>query len=646
MNNKNSQIKNRISEEFIEEIRERLIESKQIRRSLPLDGRLHIDRALPFIVVYRRPIKHIDRGTDNLVKGEASYLVASSSRKLKPGLTELMRTIVETLSNKFKAFLIVEIWSGEDNPIDFEIDDTISKPAFRIFISQTNPPTKSVEVLESSLRKMRIQKRTAIVEVVYNKKLSPPGLESLIPIKNAKELNCFIIGIEIQPIYRDPTKNDIFPLVLRQLHLSLSKALKRTFFEFSNRQTALRPSHYLALGRRAVVKAVWEVDSMLANISNKFDFLLLLTPVNVEHAWSKFKNKHFDHTPVFYYRPRPVDPAILKRKLYEIPIGRVEDPTLAYLFQEKRTELDRQLTMLDDRETPQFLYGSLQLFGNISDNLFNLSKNILDTLPSRSRELSKSGYLNAEEFADIAFSEIEYYKQFYPSLSSRVQIRDDVVGLMVSRGNLLVSRNVKIPISRSEALLQHEVGTHIVTYFNGLAQPFKQLYSGLAGYEELQEGLAVLSEYFVGGLSSRRLRLLAGRVIAARCLIDRATFIDTFREMNQTYGFDQWTAFTLTARIYRSGGFTKDVVYLRGLVNLLNYLKKGGILEPLFVGKIAIDHIPIIRELQLRKVLQPAPLYPRYFKNEQIKNKLNLLRNGLTVLNLIERRKNEVRICR
>ena len=378
---------------------------------------------------------------------------------------------------------------------------------------------------------------------------------------------------------------------------------------------------------------------MLADISNKFDFLLLLTPVNVEYAWTKFKNKQFDHDPVFFYRPRPVDTAILKRKLYEIPIERVEDPTLAYLFHEKRTELDRQLTMLDDRETPQFLYSSLQLFGNISDNLFNLSKNILQVLPARSRELSKSGYLNAEEFADIAFNEIEYYKQFYPSLSSRIQIRDDVVGLMVSRGNLLISRNIKIPISRSEALIQHEVGTHVVTYFNGLSQPFKQLYSGLAGYEELQEGLAVLSEYFVDGLSRPRLRLLAGRVIAARCIIDGASFIDTFREMNLTYGFDQWTAFTLTARIYRSGGFTKDIVYLRGLVNLLNYLKKDGILEPLFVGKIAIDHIPIIQELQLRKVLHPAPLYPRYFKNAQIKNKLNLLRNGLTVLNLIERRK-------
>ena len=39
---------------------------------------------------------------------------------------------------------------------------------------------------------------------------------------------------------------------------------------------------------------------------------------------------------------------------------------------------------------------------------------------------------------------------------------------------------------------------------HGRSQPFQQLYVGLAGYEALQEGLAVLSEYLVGGLSRPR----------------------------------------------------------------------------------------------------------------------------------------------
>ena len=84
---------------------------------------------------------------------------------------------------------------------------------------------------------------------------------------------------------------------------------------------------------------------------------------------------------------------------------------------------------------------------------------------------------------------------------------------MVSNGNLFIGKRVKIPESRAEALIQHEVGTHVLTYINGKNQPFQQLYCGLSGCDELQEGLAVLSEYLVGGLSPPRLRLLAGRVI-------------------------------------------------------------------------------------------------------------------------------------
>ena len=43
-----------ISPEFIEEIKERLVEGKRIRRKMPMEGRLNIDRPLPFLLVYRR----------------------------------------------------------------------------------------------------------------------------------------------------------------------------------------------------------------------------------------------------------------------------------------------------------------------------------------------------------------------------------------------------------------------------------------------------------------------------------------------------------------------------------------------------------------------------------------------------------------
>jgi len=420
----------------------------------------------------------------------------------------------------------------------------------------------------------------------------------------------------------------------------VTRALQQAFFEFTRSCTTHRPRRYQTLGRRAVVKAVFEVDRMLSEVASTFDFLLQVTPVNFRAAWSEFKRRQFERAPVFYYRPLPVDPDLMKRKLYNTPIEKVEDPTLAALFQEKRRELDRQLTMLTERNTPHFFHGSMQLFGRIDRGLLQLAQEILETYPPRSRESGKNGYLTAGAIAEHARAEIESYQKAYPDFSAKVEVRDDIAsGLMVSFDTLLIGRGTQIPAFRREAILSHEIGTHLLTYFNGRAQPFHLLCLGLADYQELQEGLAVLAEYLGGVLSPTRLRILAARLLAAESLIQGANFVETFRLLNRTYKFERSAAFGITMRIYRGGGLTKDGVYLRGLVSVLLYLKDGGEVEPLYIGKISADHIPVIEELRLRKVLLPEQVVPRYLKTERGKERLVRIRAHADIFELVERRK-------
>ena len=277
----------------------------------------------------------------------------------------------------------------------------------------------------------------------------------------------------------------------------------------------------------------------------------------------------------------------------------------------------------------------MQLYGETTDETVDIAEQILLQIPPKSHEIGRVKRINAATFASMARKEIEFYKKTGPDIQSKVFIRDDITGLMVSNGNLFIGKRVRIPESRAEALVQHEVGTHVLTYINGKDQPFQQLYCGFAGCDELQEGLAVLSEYLVGGLSPPRLRLLAGRVVTTRMLIDGAEFIDAFRALHFTHGFSLRMAYIIASRIYRSGGFTKDAVYLRGLVNLIRYLREGGDLSPLFVGKISIDHVAFINELHYRKVLKASLLKPRYFDATQCIARLNDLRDGKKILNLL-----------
>jgi uncharacterized protein (TIGR02421 family) len=295
--------------------------------------------------------------------------------------------------------------------------------------------------------------------------------------------------------------------------------------------------------------------------------------------------------------------------------------------------------MLAERNTPQFFYGSMQLFGHIDGGLLQLAREILERYPARGRESGETGYLKAEEIAQHAREEIANYQSAYADFSANVEVRDDISsGLMVSFDTLLVGQSTRLPAFRREAILHHEIGTHLVTYFNGRAQPFQLLCLGLADYQELQEGLAVLAEYLGGVLSSARLRVLAARLLAADSLIQGASFVEAFRVLNRTYGFERNTAFGITMRIYRGGGLTKDGVYLRGLVALLEYLKAGGDLEPLFLGKISADHVAVVEELRLRRVLSAPAVFPRYLQTERGKERLERIRTHGNVFELVERR--------
>jgi uncharacterized protein (TIGR02421 family) len=554
-------------------------------------------------------------------------------------MTNLVQNVAAVLVEQYGACLLLELWAAPARVTQRPVTTAELIPEFRIVATKGAADDAMTDEFEEALLRVKLGGRKARVTKSIASKSCPKSLPPIIPTAVAAEMGCMVYGLELSPIYRDAETGKVFPIVLRRFRHNLTIALRRIFFEFARKHTTHRPAHFHTLGRRAVVKAVWEVDRLLAEACDQFDFLLQLTPVNGEQAWQEFRRLQYQRKPIFHYRPLPAEPVALKRNLYRAPVEQVEDPALAQLFREKIDEVDREITMLQDRNTQRFLHGSIQLFGGVEDALFDLAVEILEKAPSRSRDESTKGQLSPEQFAARAREEIEYLRQQHPQLQAAVEIRDDVPGLMVSRGNLLISSHTRVPPSRLEALIQHEIGTHVLTYHNGRYQPFRQLYTGLAGYDALQEGLAVLTEYLVGGLSRPRLRLLAARVIATRRLIDGATFIDTYRELDRNYDFARRTAFMVAMRTYRGGGLTKDAVYLRGLCQILDYLGKGGQLEPLFVGKIAVQHIPIVRELLWRKVLREPPLVPRYMSCPDVQAKLERLRSGMSVMDFVLRSK-------
>ena len=632
-----------ITEKLIESVCGRLLDDKAVRKRLPGWGRIHIDRQLPFLCLYRRPADRSDIGTENLAYGEASYIIAPGDPDYQEGLAQLVKQIAAAMSARFGAFLLVELWSLQSAAADDSAPAQAQKPGFTLFSPQLGLLTPTVQTLTNSLSAISINRQHGEVDPQFSETIAPAGLSPLLSQELLEKMRCYTIGLGIKPVYHDPDGTILYPSVLRNLHHGMGTALKKSFFTFIHDQTTVSPAHYQALGRRSVTKAVWKIDRALSEIDDSFDFLLQVTPVNTEEAWKTFKESGYKKRPDFYYRPIPFDPAAVKRRLYAIPVEKIEDPTLLHLFSEKRDELDRKLTMLGDRDTPNFLHGSIQTYGTVEESLLETARQMLALMPAKDLENigadSDTETVSAATFARMAETELDFYRERYPSLHSRVELREDIVsGAMVSGGDFLVSKWAHFPKNRVEALLHHEIGTHILTYTNGFSQPFRQLHTGLSGYDEMQEGIAVLAEYLCGGLSIERLRILAGRVIAAKCLIGGESFIKTFRTLHEQYGFMPKTAFTVTTRVFRGGGLTKDAVYLRGLIGILDYIAGGGAIEPLLAGKLSAKHIPLIEELQWREILRKPPLFPRYLELPDAKERLGEIEaRGLDILDLIKR---------
>ena len=143
----------------------------------------------------------------------------------------------------------------------------------------------------------------------------------------------------------------------------------------------------------------------------------------------------------------------------------------------------------------------------------------------------------------------------------------------------------------------------------------------------------MIAEHLSGGLDRSRLRILALRVVAADLVGQRAGFAETVDRLVEV-GATPRTAFTTAMRAHRSGGMTKDAVYLRGLIRLWEHLASGASLDLQFVGKVTLEDEPLIADLLERGVLQPPALRPRFLDTDLCRDRLAEIRAGTTVLEL------------
>jgi uncharacterized protein (TIGR02421 family) len=217
-----------------------------------------------------------------------------------------------------------------------------------------------------------------------------------------------------------------------------------------------------------------------------------------------------------------------------------------------------------------------------------------------------------------------------PALEVSVVVSDDVAPKVIAGARQVrVREGARFTPEEARSLFVHEIETHALTAQNGSAQPHLSfLRSGGPRSTRTQEGLAVFAELFDRSLSAARLLRLAERVRMVAMAEDGASFLDVYRSMTAA-GVPTREAYLDTVRVFRGGvvaggaPFTKDTVYLAGLIQVYNFLRTSvtrgtrHVAETLIAGRVALDDMGLLLVLREQGLLAPPVYVPGWLSNWQ-----------------------------
>lgn len=604
------------------EIAKALRDQAPIRKELPDGGRLHIDRSLPFLFVHIESPDRDDMVARAVTQANAAYALGNGSRSF----FDVIKLVAEAARKQFGFALILSLEEIErpegpnDEPtlLPLEIDIRANAGAGR-----------AAQAFEAAIYASKSGFRLAKVQI------SIDAVRSLSRLDDLTDFNC--LAIRFLPVYREPSSESIYPEVRERLIAVLfDAALQACAAMFEPGQIT---SHRV-LGRRAIVEAVTRVDRSLEEVASSFDVLLAVTPINADEAFGRFAANGYKEAPEFIYRPLALQIEDAKQKLHAISFDQMEDPVLYGLYREKQRELDLQLSLIASRERRTFVELGRAIYGAVEPPLLIEAECILQLLSVQNfgQDVEECFPVADASFVDhAARAMVAAYRDIFPGFAPLIEVRDDLPsGLLVSRDRLLIARTTTMDRRRVAPLLAHEIGVHLLTYFNGSAQGLHLFRSGLSGYEGMQEGLAVFAEFLAGGMTVERLRLIAVRVVACDAMLKGATFAEVFQDLQERLGFGSDVAFNTALRVFRGGGFPKDAIYLRGLLELLNHLKKDGALAPFWMGKIAASHFSVMEELASRGLLKTPGVEPLFLGTPEGKARIGMARQGMRPVEMIQ----------
>ncbi|HTJ43370.1 MAG TPA: flavohemoglobin expression-modulating QEGLA motif protein [Kofleriaceae bacterium] len=349
-------------------------------------------------------------------------------------------------------------------------------------------------------------------------------------------------------------------------------------------------------------------------------------------AWpARLRDEFFASGESALPRPQyePLDPSATLALVAEARRLATADDDIDEWLRRQAWAIELGARMLAAVGTREFTALSIELYGEPSSFLNDQASTSLDLARAFEHTLSDANTMNlgpetehtAEEIAQRVGKAVV---RFFGPRAPEVHIVDELsANALAQTGDIKLRRGARFTDRDAAQLVQHEAFIHIATSLNGRDQiDLPILGAGHPGTTRTQEGLAVFAEFISGAIDPDRLGRLADRVLAIQMAQDGADFLDVYRWfLTQTAG-NKDQAFENTRRVFRGGTltggapFTKDVVYLDGLLRVHNFLRaavlsgRSDCLRLLFAGKLEIEDVPALCHLSEIGLLRPPTFLP------------------------------------
>nr|KJZ13358.1 hypothetical protein TW77_00200 [Pseudoalteromonas rubra] len=513
---------------------------------------------------------------------------------------QVLKLVLDTLEKKFGACLVFDIHS-----YNWQVRQYDFAPDFNLGTAQLD--ALRWRPVFNTLRQQLCRKKFqgAPLSFAENSVFQGDGYQATFVTKTYK--NTLILPLEVRKFFMDELTGELYPLVFEKLKRNLHIALTQTARFFIKRYCSKAMVQFNHV-QQHIDPAIKAVDLALYKLARNLDTLHYVNPTNIAQEKRRFFNKSH-YRPQFKYRPLRMDPYEFKEQLYRLPVADIGDPLIKDIYRKLIDNFATKIDVITQVGKEQFLYNSLRYYGEPSvDDIANARFIIHATEPQPAAPKT----INAEQ-ALGRFEQAIAQMQLPCKVSLSTKL---VAKAMVDNGKktLLVNSTAMFSELDVRALIEHEIGVHLLTTLNAEQQPLHLLRLGLPGNTYTQEGLAIFREFQSGNINLMRLKTLALRVLAVDKMVKGEQFYQVYEFLRDTSYLGSAEAFGLTTRVFRGGGFTKDHLYLKGFRDVVK-LSQQRSLDNLYLGKTGLAQLDAIDMLVERQLLDKPAYLPDYSRD-------------------------------